>query len=234
VKFKENNQGPRVLTNELVASGLAHLIELPTPQVALIQIIPAFLEAKGNEFLRTRYGKPVSPGVHFGSQRLGGVENTAVAAHLSKCINSDLLPGFFVFDMWTNNSDRKMEHCLIVKPDFHPKGYYVSSVDHGHCFGGPNWTIAITSQVGTWCGSHVPEMARLVTGDAPFAPWPAKLRAVSENLIDAVLAEIPDEWEPSKQERAALRMFVLAQRDRVPAILEANRHLFPNWKGVAL
>lgn len=234
VKFKENNQASRgtyVLANELIASGLARLIGVPTPETALVELTAEFLEAKGNEFLKNLHSTSVSVGLHFGSHRVRGVENTAVAGHLTRCGNRASFPGIFAFDVWTNNTDRKMDHCLIVRPDFDPGRYYVTSVDHGHCFGGPEWPKNRDGQVGVWCKSHVSEMANLVDGDAPFDSWCTAVSAVTEEQVDAVLAEIPPEWVLPGAERAALRTFILRQRSRVAEILEANRSLFPNWKG---
>lgn len=232
VKFKENDQagkGVYVLINELVTAGLAQLLELPTPEVALVQVTETFLDA--NQFLKTIHQKAVTVGLHFGSHRIGGVENTAVAGHLRKCNNQSSFPGFFVFDICTNNTDRKMDHCLVVKPDFHPQGYYVSSVDHGHCFGGPDWGADLDSKIGNWSRSHIPEMAELIHGDTSFTTWLERLHAISDAQINDVLDNIPDEWILSPEDKAGLKRFILGQRDKVAEILEQNRSLFPNWKG---
>jgi hypothetical protein len=236
VKFKENQQSSRgveVLTNELVAGLLGRLIDLPTPQVSLVQITRAFLDVPANEWLKTVHSRPVSEGLHFGSHRLRGVENKAVEGHLAKCANRKAFPCFFAFDIWMDNTDRKMEHCLVVRPDFDPTAYYVSSIDHGHCFGGPGSLNNLPARVAHWCQSHVPGMARLIEGESPFDEVLTKLARVSADQIEKTLSAVPPEWDLSPENRAIYSDFIQKQATQVEKVLESHRHLFPGWKGGA-
>lgn len=237
VKFKENNQagsnsgdGLRVLQNEIVAAGLAHLLVIPTPEVVLMEVTSEFLEALGNEFLKTHHSTPVAPGFHFGSHRPRGLEDKPVVAHLEKCENKDSFAGIITFDIWTNNSDRKMDHCLIVHPDFFPRSYQVCTVDHGHCFSGPSWDNNIEQSVGIWCVAHMRDMANLIVGSEPFKKWLDQLQAITEEQIQEVIQEVPTEWNFIEPKRDALKKYILGQKDKVPDIIQQNRTLFPNWR----
>lgn len=234
VKFLQNPQttssGIPVLPNEVVATGLAALIGLPTPRIAIVEVGTTFLTGASGELLKLLQTNGVAPGLHFGSHRVGGVEDKANEMHLEQCVNPNDFPTFFAFDIWTDNADRKMDHCLICKPDFDHARIYVSSVDHGHCFGAKRWCDqALVANQNSWCKLHVQKMAHLIEGKDPFAKPLQKLDGVSDTDVQKILAYIPTEWNISGTESACLQSFITSRRGSVRSILSDNRALFPKW-----
>jgi hypothetical protein len=70
----------------------------------------------------------------------------------------------------------------------------------------------------------------MVTNAESLVPWLAKVDSISEDMIDGLLADVPDSWEIGEREAASITDFLLTRRSLVRGILDANRARFPNWK----
>jgi hypothetical protein len=226
--LKENDQGIRVLANELVASQVAAKLGVPTPEGVIVELDQAFLDA--NPVLGTRYARPVTQGAHFGSMVVRNTFDNPPAALINTVSNKGDFPQIVVFDVLTENSDRaNATNFLIVRPDHYPQQTHFVSVDHGHCFG-YNWDLNLPHRVGTWCRSHLREITDAISGPDPFGQAIAEARRVSPQWLGGLLSELPEEWGVSPEELNALRDFLLGQARRLEEILSRERALFPNWR----
>src|ERR1700759_1033160 len=69
VKFQNNPQHRRILVNEMLGTRLAARLGLPTPAVAIIEVVEELIPLTPDlaiEYPRPRY--PCQPGLHFGSR----------------------------------------------------------------------------------------------------------------------------------------------------------------------
>src|ERR1019366_6625798 len=92
VKFSNNPQGGRrILCNEFISSLLMKELEIHTPEITVVNLGPAFLEANPEVILSIGSNQTVTPeiGPHFGSLHVGGPVPAAVFDFLP----SAMLPG---------------------------------------------------------------------------------------------------------------------------------------------
>src|SRR5579863_2128296 len=110
VKFQNNPQHVRVLSNEMLAARLALLIGLPVPRPAIVEVTPELIE--GNPQLAMELGarrEPCAAGLQFGSSFPGIPGKTLVVDFLPDNLLrrvrdfASTFPGAFVFDKWTCN-----------------------------------------------------------------------------------------------------------------------------------
>src|SRR5215469_15225486 len=110
VKFRNNPQHRRILVNELLASSLLAYLRISAPEIALVQVTPAFLAANPQvHFTLGARQIPVEPGWHFGSRYPGDPARTAVYdflpdALLPKVANLYDFRAILVFDKWAANA----------------------------------------------------------------------------------------------------------------------------------
>ena len=111
VKFQNNPQHLRVLPNELLGTKLGALIGLTVPQCDVVEVTPWLIEQTpelemdlGSRRERCR------PGLHFGSQLVGGLMPGHVADYLPEdqlmeVRNLREFAGALVLDKWTCNAN---------------------------------------------------------------------------------------------------------------------------------
>jgi len=229
VKFKENSQGLRVLANEFVVNKLALFLEVPVPQGAIIQIPVELIGV--TPILSTGRGTtgPISSGPHFGVRRLINFWRNPPPDALSKIKNKDDVPGIFVLDLLGLNTDRKPEHLIILKPDYNHTVYVVSAIDHGHCFGVPNWDITIEKKIDVDNLQITPGLMECVIGANPFKPFLDRLAQLDKATIDQIISQIPADWGVSPEERTALGSFLDIRKGKIGDILIKNKNKFPHW-----
>lgn len=232
VKFKENGQGIRVLTNEFVTNKLAQFLQVPVPEGVIVEIDEEFLSI--NPTLNQICGRPISIGKHFATAYLSDAYKNPPGSLIKESVNKAALAGIVLLDILTYNSDRKSEHYLVVKSNSIPEQLYLYGIDHGHCFGQPSWDANITQKVGQWdqsVFSHLsPEMAECAQGALPFEPYLSRLKTLTDNTIAEIIAQIPDEWNVPTNERESLKNFLIGQKDQVEPILLTNKQKFPFWQ----
>src|SRR5579859_7340143 len=69
VKFTNNPQHRRILVNEWIACKLLHYLQIHTPQTALIELTPSFVDSSPELYLSIGPRRePVPAGIHFGSK----------------------------------------------------------------------------------------------------------------------------------------------------------------------
>jgi hypothetical protein len=227
VKFQQNDQGRKVLLNELIASRIAEYMGIPTPETALVYFGDTFLEA--NPKLKTLYDAPVCSGYHFGSKYFPK-HFDSIPSLISTVTNVADFPAIIAFDVLTDNHDRCENHHdnVLLIPDS-GGNMRLLAIDHGNCFGCFWSADTLLAKIGTWCRSYMPEMAIEVRGKAPFTPPSQLARTITESLLEDVIFTSPDEWWSSEEERDAIVQYVIGQAANVLPILCRNKELFPYW-----
>jgi hypothetical protein len=197
IKFRGAGQGPKALIAELVAGELARALGLPIPDIVLMEL--------DREFARTEPDPEIqdliraSEGINLASDYLPGAINYDPAAMQP---DAELASRIVWFDAYTSNVDRTARNTNLMV--WHRQLYLI---DHGAAlYFHHDWENA-----GEACGKpfvlirdHVllPFASRIAEADAALAPL------LTDTLIDAVVAKIPDAWlqgEPAFADSASYR-----------------------------
>lgn len=237
VKFRNNPQHVRILANELFAGRLAHLVGLPVPEPAIVDV-PAEL-IRDNPSLEIEAGprhEPCAAGRQFGSQFPGVPSQTFVVDFLPDRLLrrvNDLVTvflGALVFDKWTCNCDGR-QTIFYKSVDQEGSSYSAFLIDHGFCFNDGDWNFPDSPIRGLYPRRLVYESVR---GLQSFEPFLSKAENLEGAAIEKCVEEIPEEWcggEPRQLFRLAEQLFERRRRLRQALIDAKNSSLkpFPNW-----
>jgi hypothetical protein len=225
VKFKENGQGLRVLVNELVANAIALHLDLPCPKGVIAEISDELIKIANIPPIQ---GRAVSSGCHFATKRIMNPYSNPPTQLIGQASNRNTYPGIVLFDILTFNSNRNNAGNYIVVNAGANIEFYI--IDHGHCFGNPNWDVSLVQKIGTWNSQNLMnEIAECITGNDPFRIYIQKIRSISDDFINKIIDEVPAEWQLLQSEKEALRSFLIGQRDRIEEIILGSKGRFPYW-----
>jgi HipA-like kinase len=238
VKFQNNPQHVRVLSNEMLAARLALLIGLPVPQPAIVEVPLDLIE--GNPQLTMEIGlrrEPCAPGLHFGSSFPGVPGETLVVEFLpdrllQKVHNfSSAFVGAFVFDKWTCNCDGRQMIFTRTATEERPI-YSAWLIDQGFCFNDGEWNFPDSPIRSLYPRRIVYEKVR---GLKSFEPYLTAVENLKEEEILDCLNGIPLEWCGGETEQLGRLAQKLYQRRLLlrQAIIDAKNcslRPFPNWK----
>ena len=235
VKFQNNPQHVRVLTNELLASLLARQVGLSVLEPTLVFVSPWLVEHTLEltiDYLHESV--PCQPGLHFGSRFVlsrpwdGQVMDFFPVTMLPKVRNLSELWGMLLFDKWTGNSDSRQ---AVYWRNMRQKYYTATFIDHGYCFNAGEWAFPDTPLGGTYFHTAAYQQ---VTGWESFEPWLSRIESLSPELVRLAGAQIPREWlGGSTAELDWLVHRILERRSNVRTLVTAFRDSmrkpFPNW-----
>lgn len=230
VKLKNNRLGPKVLVNELLACSFASLMGLCFPPGGIITITPDLLA----NTRRLRAGR-VEPGAHFASQYISG-SRYLVRANLHKAHNKQQMAGVMLFDHMFHNLDRtwNRRNLIICRND---TGCEIYAIDNSHLFKKGRWTAEWLKKLEPkiimnyrraygWLLKHY-----LQAED--FTGYIAKVKAIQDDTIEALVGGIPAEWLPDEKERQALIYYIKARRDMIDKIAHPFLALLTDMDGSA-
>jgi len=239
VKFQNNPQDLRVLVNEWLATHLARIVGLPSPPCEVVEVRPWLIE-NSNE-LSIVVGERVErcvPGLHFGSQFIGGLMPTNSVDYLPEQQLADVrnlkdFAGMLAFDKWTCNSNGRQ---AVFHRKRRERKYAATFIDHGFCFGAGEWEFHDAPLRGVFARNLVYEG---IQGWESFEPWMTRIREIAIDRIWQIAERVPPEWyraDVDALEKLVER--VHARREKIPewitAFRESSREPFPNWKGVSM
>ena len=226
IKFRNNPQGSKLVVNEMVVNELATLLKLPSPEGVVANLSDEFIAAAN---IGTLDGMMIESGKHFGIEYKENFYKNPPKSLFNKVKNNNTFAGVLILDIWTNNNDRNNDGNYLIL-DEKEEGYSFCIIDHGHCFGQPQWTENITDNVGKWDKNYIPELVEDITNMESFDPYLQRLHNIEDKIIEDIVNNIPTVWDISKNEKNALINYLSAQRNKVEEILELNKTIFPNWK----
>lgn len=192
----------RSLVNDHVVADLGAHLQAPLPRSVLVEIPPELVAIEANM-------QHLLAGLGHGTELLLDCGDRANIAHITA--NRERYAALAVLYGWCQASD----HQMIFEND---PPHLVHSVDHGHFFGGPNWTTA------TLAGAPTAEPDALIVSTAALTPdelRPAGHRLVAVTNVDLATAVAlpPDEWGLLPDERVALARYLAERRDRLVHVL---------------
>lgn len=237
VKFQNNPQHLRVLTNEMLAARLALLLGLPVPKPAVVEVPPELI--RGNPQLAIELGvhrEPCSPGLQFGSSFPGVPGQTLVVDFLPDRLLQRVqglaatFVGAFVFDKWTCNCDGRQ--VIFTRSGQEGSPYSAWLIDHGFCFNDGEWNFPDSPIRSIYPRRLVYESVR---GLQSFEPYLSTVENLTADHVHQCLQGIPPEWFGEEQAQLAELAERLYERRRHvrQAIIDAKNcslRPFVNWK----
>ena len=246
-KFSDNPQHRRILVNEWLAHTLLRYLQIPSPEVAVIQVSNEFLAKEQEVYYQMGARRqPVQPGWHFGSRFPGDPDHLAVYDYLpdtllGKTANLRDFLGVLVFDKWVSNADsrqaiffRSRIRQFLELADVSPqqKGFVTQMVDQGYIFSGPQWEFPDSPVQGLY---FRPCVYTTVSGFADFEPWLNRVTEIPPEVLDEAWRRVPTVWlddDGSALERLLETLY--DRRKLVPDLLAAcrlsSKNPFPQWQ----
>ncbi len=246
VKFRNNPQHRRILTNEWIAAVFLRHLGLSSPEVAMVRISEEFLALNTEVYLQLgREHRAPALGWHFGSKFPGDPARTVVYDFLPDTLLATIenfaeFPGVLAFDKWTANADSRQAIFFRARLEGAASGragFVGQMVDNGYVFDGPHWRLSNSPIQGLY---FRPLVYSGVRGLADFEPWLERIRHFPEEIVDQALKQIPPAWlegEQGEVERRELEQLLdrlLVRRKRVADLIQDCRSQrtdpFPLWK----
>jgi hypothetical protein len=233
-KFQNNPQSIRILTNEYLATKLGQALDLPIPEVRVIEVSDWLIQ-NCPEFKIDLGMRPVpcASGSQFGSQYVADPLEAIVfdylpEAMLTQIANWQDFPRVLAFDKWTGNSDGR-QAVFVKQPPEHR--YRAVLIDQGYCFNAGEWNFQDSPLRGTFARNSVYER---VTGWEDFEPILSRIEQIDEGALWNIAHEIPPEWYEHNSEALSRLIESLYQRrslvcDLITGFRNSTRNPFPNW-----
>ncbi len=236
VKFQNNPQHLRILTNELLGTRLAESLGLPAPPVQVVNVSEDLIRHTADLAIELGMGRtPCRPGKQFGSRYPGDPAQLTVHdflpdEQLRTVENLNDFIGMLVFDKWTCNTNGRQAIFFMDSGQSH---YQALMIDQGFCFNAGEWDFPDAPLRGLYARHRVYESVR---GMESFEPWLERLeKRVTDTVLDRISKEIPPEWYNfdiaalfdllGRLDRRRKRV-----RDWIIAAKDSYRQPFPNWK----
>ncbi len=234
VKFQNNPQHLRVLPNELLATRLAALVGLTVPACEVIEVSPWLIERTAE--LEMDFGsrrERCRPGLHFGSQLVGGLMPGHVADYLpepqlTEVRNLGEFAGALALDKWTCNANGRQ--ALFYRKG-REKRYHATFIDQGFCFNAGEWRFIDAPLRGVYARNLV---YSAITGWESFEPWLTRIEELVPERIWALVEGVPPEWYEGDAEVLETLIGKLIERrtqvrDLITSFRDSSRQPFPNW-----
>src|ERR1700722_232174 len=235
VKFRNNPQHLRVLTNEMLATRLAERVGLTVPGTEIVEVGDWLVEH--TEELRIQLSHnaiPCAAGLQFGSQYAvspleGKVFDYLPAEMFGLVRNLEMFAGMLVVDKWTGNANGRQ---AAFWRRLRERKYTAAFIDQGYCFNAGEWTFPDYPLRGVYARNEVYEGVR---GWESFEPWLSRVEKMEADAVWAVVNEIPPEWyESDSEELEKLTRTLIERRGAVRGLIEAFRSSvrrpFPGWR----
>jgi len=213
VKFRGAGQGPKVLIAELIVGLLAKAVGLPAPDLAVVEILPAFGRSEPDPEIQEILGK--SHGVNVGLRYLDGAFNFDASA-AGELVSPQLATRLVWFDAFVTNPDRTHRNPNLL---IWQKGAWL--IDHGAAlYAHHDWPSVDEARMASpfpLIKAHV-----LLEHSDDLAAVDAEMRQrLTAEVIDAILAKVPDalftdpvsggEFATGKDARARYRAYLLGR-----------------------
>ena len=223
VKFRGAGQGPKVLIAELIVGMLAAAVGLPAPDLAIVEILPAFGRSEPDPEIQEILGR--SHGVNVGLRYLDGSFNFDASA-AGEYVSSELATKLVWFDAFVTNPDRTHRNPNLLIWNKQPW-----LIDHGAAlYAHHDWPSVDASRTATpfpLIKSHV-----FLEHSGDIAAVDAAMRQrLRREVIDDVLAKVPDalftdpvgggEFATGDDARARYRRYLLERLDSSQAFVAA-------------
>jgi hypothetical protein len=222
VKFRGAGQGTKALIAELIAGEVARALALPVPEPVLIQLDTALARTEGDEEVGDLL--QASVGVNFG---LGYLPGSVTFTRGADQVPSGALASAIVWlDAYLMNVDR-----TVKNPNLLCWQQRLWLIDHGAAlYWHHGWEAGGTN------ADRSGDPFKLIRNHV-LLPWADALAQVGRELaarlsderIDAAVAQLPADWFTDGPEREVYRLFLRRRRDDpspfVQEAIDARAHV---------
>jgi hypothetical protein len=185
MKFRGAGQGLKVLVAEVIVAGLARAIDVPVPDLAVLSLDARIAKYEADEEVQDLL--TASVGTNLGVDFLPG----SLGYDGSRPPSTDLAERIIWLDAFTANVDRTWSNPNLLV--WHGQTY---AIDHGAAlYFHHSWPSRAPSAERFAAQTFDPtrHVLRDVTGDVG-ARHDELSERLAEDVVDGVLANIPDEW----------------------------------------
>jgi HipA-like protein len=235
VKFRNNPQHLRVLTNEMLGTRLAERAGLPVPQTEVVEVGDWLVEHTAELSVQLAHNTiPCQAGLQFGSRYAvspmeGQVFDYLPSEMFGLVRNLETFAGILVLDKWTGNANGRQ---AAFWRKLRERKYTVAFIDQGYCFNAGEWTFPDYPLRGVYARNEVYEGVR---GWESFEPWLSRIEKMGEDVVWGLAGEIPPEWYGGEwDELEKLVRTLIVRRGLVRELIEAfrvsPRRPFPEWR----
>lgn len=234
VKFRNNPQHLRVLTNEFLATRLAEKAGLPVPVTEVVEV-GEWLIQHTPELNIELAGRTIccEPGLQFGSRYVvspleGQVFDYFPVDQFGRVRNLEAFAGILVLDKWTCNANGRQ---AAFWRKLREKKYTVAFIDQGYCFNAGDWTFPDNPLRGVYARN---EVYHGVNGWESFEPWLSHIEKMHEDVIWQEAGEVPPEWYGGEWDALERLVRELVERrtivrELISMFRMSPRRPFPNW-----
>jgi hypothetical protein len=195
MKMADNPQGPNVVANEFLGTVIASAVGLPVAEGMLIHMSDQFIDSEPDIWFELPSGrKRPAAGLHFGSLLVGqpsGRQRPSEYISPSKInaiANRDSFLGMYILDVWANHQDDR-QAVLLRRSDCATQDVFF--IDHGHMFGGPDWTFR--ERPGEALHLETSVYSEL-WDDEIVSSWIAHFRTVLPEVLSWASSILPPGW----------------------------------------
>jgi hypothetical protein len=235
VKFRNNPQHLRVLTNEMLATRLAERAGLPVPGTEVVEVGDWLVEHTAELHVQLAHNVVrCEAGLQFGSRYAvspleGQVFDYLPAEMFGLVRNLETFAGMLVVDKWTGNANGRQ---AAFWRKLRERKYTATFIDQGYCFNAGEWTFPDYPLRGVYPRNEVYEGVR---GWESFEPWLSRIEKMEEGVVWTVAGEIPPEWyggQWDELERLVRTLIVRRGmvRELIAAFRVSPRRPFPEWR----
>jgi hypothetical protein len=234
VKFRNNPQHLRVLTNEMLATRLAERAGLPVPLTEVVEVNEWLVEHTAELHVQLAHNViRCEAGLQFGSRYVvnpmeGQVLDYIPVEMLDRVRNLEAFAGILVVDKWTGNANGRQ---AAFWRKLREKKYTAAFIDQGYCFNAGEWTFPDYPLRGVYARNEVYAGVR---GWHSFEPWLSRVEKMEADEVWRVAGEIPPEWYAGEWDQLErLVKELIARRELVRELIGlfriSPRRPFPAW-----
>jgi hypothetical protein len=234
VKFQNNPQHLRVLSNELLASRLARELGLTVPDCEVVEVADWLIEQTEELDIGIRGGRErCRSGLHFGSRFVGGLMPGRVVDYPDQEVLLDLtnlqeFAGMLALDKWTGNIDGRQAVFAKGSRETRFTAYFI---DQGFCFNAGKWRFEDAPLRGVYYERCVYSH---VDGWNSFEPWLSRIESMDSEKIWRIAKHVPPEWTCGEgQTLDGLVEQLVRRRTLVRELIadfrDTSRSPFPKW-----
>jgi hypothetical protein len=185
VKFRGAGQGAKALVAELIAGLLARALDLPTPELAIVDVPPPFGRTEPDPEIQDLLR--ASHGVNVGLRYLDGAFNFDPGA-AGELVSAELAARIVWFDAFLTNPDRTHRNPNILVWERKPW-----LIDHGAAlYAHHDWSAVDEARTRTPFPLIRQHVLLAQSGDIEAADA-SMSKKLTEAVVDDVLAVIPDD-----------------------------------------
>lgn len=219
IKAMGNKEGSHVLACEWIGTRLANLIDIPTPDCAIMQV-------EGDDEIPLGHGRQALPGPAFVSRALEGFSWSGGEKHLTGIENPETITDIVAFDTWIRNFDRcpprqlnrtpNYDNVFLAKSHSDIGKLKIVALDHTHCF---TRTGELKSDIQNIDNVRDKYTYGLFSAFSKFRDLKRfnktiqKISSLEIQDIHSVIAGVPPEWEVSDEIRAGILNFLTRRAD---------------------